>query len=94
MPVATIKLPETLPLPTEEKYELYLYMSGNKPLEIGYMLFLGSVVKQNKVIGVLYQQGIFELIRDEINVFIKDITYSSDLVINTRFINPTNFNRI
>jgi hypothetical protein len=69
-------------------------MSGNKPLEIGYMLFLGSVVKQNKVIGVLYQQGIFELIRDEINVFIKDITYSSDLVINTRFINPTNFNRI
>lgn len=88
------KLPETLVPPTEEKYELYLYMSGNKPLEIGYMLFLGSVVKQNKVVGVLYQQGIFELIRDEINVFIKDITYSSDLVINTRFINPTNFNRI
>jgi hypothetical protein len=87
------KLPETLTTPTEEKYELYLYMTGNKPLEIGYMLFLGSVVKRNSVVGVLYQQGIFELIRDEINEYTKDINYSSDLVINTRFINPTNFTR-
>jgi hypothetical protein len=68
-------------------------MTGNKPLEIGYMLFLGSVVKRNSVVGVLYQHGIFELIRDEINEYTKDINYSSDLVINTRFINPTNFTR-
>ena len=87
------KLPETLVVPTEEKYELYLYMTGNKPLEIGYMLFLGSVVKLNVVVGVLYQQGVFELIRDQINVLIKDINYSSDLVISTKFINPTNFTR-
>ena len=87
------KLPETLVVPTEEKYELYLYMTGNKPLEIGYMLFLGSVVKQNVVVGVLYQPSIFELIRDQINVLIKDINYSSDLVISTKFINPTNFTR-
>lgn len=87
------KLPETLPLPTEDKYELYLYMTGNKPLEIGYMLYLGSVVKQNVVVGVLYQQGVFELIRDQINVLIKDINYSSDLVISTKFINPSNFTR-
>ena len=87
------KLPETLVVPTEEKYELYLYMTGNKPLEIGYMLFLGSVVKLNVVVGVLYQQGVFELIRDQINVLIKDINYSSDLVISTKFINPSNFTR-
>jgi len=87
------KLPETLVVPTEEKYELYLYMTGNKPLEIGYMLFLGSVVKLNVVVGVLYQQGVFELIRDQINVLINDINYSSDLVISTKFINPSNFTR-
>ena len=87
------KLPETLVPPTEEKYELYLYMTGNKPLEIGYMLFLGSVVKLNVVVGVLYQQGVFELIRDQINVLINDINYSSDLVISTKFINPSNFTR-
>ena len=87
------KLPETLVVPTEEKYELYLYMTCNKPLEIGYMLFLGSVVKLNVVVGVLYQQGVFELIRDQINVLINDINYSSDLVISTKFINPTNFTR-
>ena len=87
------KLPETLVPPTEEKYELYLYMTGNKHLEIGYMLFLGSVVKLNVVVGVLYQQGVFELIRDQINVLINDINYSSDLVIGTKFINPSNFTR-
>ena len=87
------KLPETLVVPTEEKYELYLYMTGNKPLEIGYMLYLGSVVKLNVVVGVLYQQGVFELIRDQINVLINDINYSSDLVISTKFINPSNFTR-
>ena len=81
-------LPEHLNV-KEPEWELYLYFTGNKPHEFGYVLYQGKTKRDERIVGTLGIKGIFSTLRDFIHQKVGDINLSTELVLETKFHNRT-----
>ena len=82
------ELPEHLKV-KEPEWEVYLFFTGNRPHEFGYVLYQGGKKRDERVVGTLGMSGVFSILRDFLNEKIQDIHLSTEVLLKTKFQNRT-----
>ena len=84
------KLPEHIENKPME-YKLVFYMTGQRPLEFGYMLFENGTKTKDKVIGAVIDEAVLMKVYEDINLNIKDFPTSTTLILEARWVNKNFF---
>ena len=69
-------------------WKVYLYMTGVRPLEYGYILYEGSLKREQKVIGMTNEEGFLTKLMDELTDKVSDQSEVLELILQTKFVNP------
>jgi hypothetical protein len=84
------KLPER-DKPVSVNYKLVFYMTGQRPLEFGYMLFEDGTKIKDKVIGAVIDEAVLLKVYEDIDLNIKDFPTSTTLILEARWVNKNFF---
>lgn len=84
------KLPEHINREPVE-YKLVFYMTGQRPLEFGYMLFENKTKVKDKIIGAVIDEAVLMKVYEDINLNINDFPTSTTLILEARWVNKNFF---
>jgi hypothetical protein len=87
-----ITLPDTIGT-IQNEFKLYLYMTGNAPMEFGYYLYHNNSRVKQDIVGRFTQEGILGYLLQEIMSYINDNEVAVQTLLSSKFINPTNFKK-
>lgn len=69
-------------------WRVYLYLTGVRPLEFGYILYEGEIKREQKVIGMTNEDGFLLKLMDELTDKVSDQSEVVDMILQTKFVNP------
>lgn len=84
------KLPDSR-TPISMEYKLVFYLTGQRPLEFGYMLFEDGKKIKDKVIGAVIDEAVLMKVYEDIDLNIKDFPTSTTLILEARWVNKNFF---
>lgn len=84
------KLPEHINRVSMD-YQLVFYLTGNKPLEFGYMLFENGTKVKDNIIGRVIDEAVLNKVYEEIDLKVNDFPTSAGLILEARWVNKNFF---
>ena len=72
----------------KEPWRVYLYLTGVRPLEFGYILYEGEIKREQKVIGMTNEDAFLVKLMEELTDKVSDQSEVVDMILQTKFVNP------